>query len=59
MESVHLAGQMRKKLMLAIVDEECDITFYEARERSMAGMMVGVNNAGMATLLEIGWFSGC
>ena len=52
MESVHLAGQMRKKLMLAIVDEESDITFYEARERSMAGMMVGVNNGGMATLLE-------
>ena len=52
MEPVRLAGQMRKKLMLAIVDEESDITFYEARERSMAGMMTGQENGGMATLLE-------
>lgn len=52
MEPVRLAGQMRKKLMLAIVDEESDITFYEARERSMAGMMAGLENGGMATLLE-------
>ncbi len=51
-EPVRLAGQMRKKLMLAIVDEESDITFYEARERSMAGMMTGEEDGGMATLLE-------
>ena len=51
-EPVRLAGQMRKKLMLAIVDEESDITFYEARERSMTGMMAGLENGGMATLLE-------
>jgi len=51
-EPVRLAGQMRKKLMLAIVDEESDITFYEARERSMAGVMAGLENGGMATLLE-------
>lgn len=52
MEPVRLAGQMRKKLMLAIVDEESDITFYEVRERNMAGMMAGLENGGMATLLE-------
>ncbi len=52
MEPVRLAGQMRKKLMLAIVDEESDITFYEARERSMTGMMSGLVDGGVATLLE-------
>ena len=41
MQPVRLAGQMRKKLMLAIVDEESDITFYEAREKAMSGLMAG------------------
>jgi len=49
---VRLAGQMRKKLMLAIVDEESDITFYEARERSMSGLMGHEEAGGRATLLE-------
>jgi tRNA-intron endonuclease len=52
MEPVRLAGQMRKKLMLAIVDEESDITFYEAREKAMSGMMAEEEVGGMATLLE-------
>lgn len=51
-EPVRLASQMRKKLMLAIVDEESDITFYEAREKSMAGKMAEEEHGGMATLLE-------
>lgn len=51
-EPVRVAGQMRKKLMLAIVDEESDITFYEAREKSMAGKMAKEEPGGMATLLE-------
>ncbi|HSD57776.1 MAG TPA: tRNA-intron lyase [Methanotrichaceae archaeon] len=51
-EPVRVAGQMRKKLMLAIVDEESDITFYEAREKSMAGKMTEEEPGGMATLLE-------
>jgi tRNA-intron endonuclease len=52
MQSVRLAAQMRKKLMLAIVDEESDITFYEAREKVMSGLMAKVEGGGMATLLE-------
>jgi tRNA-intron endonuclease len=52
MQSVRLAAQMRKKLMLAIVDEESDITFYEAREKVMSGLMAKVDGSGMATLLE-------
>jgi tRNA-intron endonuclease len=51
-EPVRLAAQMRKKLMLAIVDEESDITFYEAREKVMSGLMTEVEGNGMATLLE-------
>jgi tRNA-intron endonuclease len=51
-EPVRVAGQMRKKLMLAIVDEESDITFYEAREKAMAGKMSKEESGGMATLLE-------
>jgi tRNA-intron endonuclease len=51
-EPVHLAGQMRKKLMLAIVDEESDITFYEAKEKIMAGKMTETDMGGTATLLE-------
>jgi tRNA-intron endonuclease len=51
-EPVRLAGQMRKKLMLAIVDEESDITFYEAKEKAMAGRMDEQEPGGMATLLE-------
>lgn len=49
---VRVAGQMRKKLMLAIVDEESDITFYEAREKTMAGEMEAAQPGGLATLLE-------
>jgi len=51
-EPVRVAGQMRKKLMLAIVDEESDITFYEAREKAMSGKMPEQEPGGMATLLE-------
>lgn len=49
---VRMASQMRKKLMLAIVDEESDITFYEAREKNMSGLMGPEEKGGMATLLE-------
>ena len=49
---VRVAGQMRKKLMLAIVDEESDITFYEAKEKTMSGKMTDEEKGGMATLLE-------
>jgi tRNA-intron endonuclease len=52
MQSVKVASQMRKKLMLAIVDEESDITFYEAREKAMSGLMAEVDEGGKATLLE-------
>ncbi len=52
LEPVRLAGQMRKKLMLAIVDEESDITFYEAREKSLSGQMEEDKATGLATLLE-------
>ena len=52
MQPVRMASQMRKKLMLAIVDEESDITFYEAREKSMTGLMGEEEIGGMATLLE-------
>jgi tRNA-intron endonuclease, archaea type len=51
-EPVRVAGQMRKKLMLAIVDEESDITFYEAKEKAMSGKMIEEEKGGMATLLE-------
>ena len=51
-EPVRVAGQMRKKLMLAIVDEESDITFYEAKEKAMSGKMTDEEKGGMATLLE-------
>ncbi len=51
-EPVRVAGQMRKKLMLAIVDEESDITFYEAKEKTMSGKMTDEEKGGMATLLE-------
>ena len=52
MQPVRMAGQMRKKLMLAIVDEESDITFYEAREKALSGLMGKEEEGGMATLLE-------
>ncbi|HRW82842.1 MAG TPA: tRNA-intron lyase [Methanothrix sp.] len=51
-EPAKVARQMRKRLMLAVVDEESDITFYEARDRELKGeMKVGVHG-GTATLLE-------
>jgi tRNA-intron endonuclease len=43
---------MRKRLMLAIVDEESDITFYEAREKDLSGRMREEGMGGAATLLE-------
>jgi len=52
LEPMKVAGQMRKKLMLAIVDEESDITFYEAKEKSMSGKMSSDEKGGIATLLE-------
>ena len=52
MQPVRMAGQMRKKLMLAIVDEESDITFYEAREKTLSGLMGIEEEGGRATLLE-------
>lgn len=52
MQPVRVAGQMRKKLMLAIVDEESDITFYEAKEKELSGLMGREEVGGMATLLE-------
>ena len=52
LEPVRLAGQMRKRLMVAVVDEESDITFYEAREKSMTGKMGKDDGEGKATLLE-------
>jgi tRNA-intron endonuclease len=52
LEPLRLAGQMRKRLMLAVVDEESDITFYEAREKSMEGRMEEEEPGGLATLLE-------
>jgi tRNA-intron endonuclease len=51
-EPARVAAQMRKKLMLAIVDEESDITFYEARERAISGLMNELQPSGIATLLE-------
>ena len=51
-EAARLAGQMRKKLMLAIVDEESDITFYEAKEKVLSGRMDNKEQGGIATLLE-------
>lgn len=47
-----VAKQMRKRLMLAVVDEESDITFYEARERELKGDMKLEVGGGTATLLE-------
>jgi len=51
-EAAGLAAQMRKRLMLAIVDEESDITFYEARKRDLSGRMKEGEGGGRATLLE-------
>ncbi|OPY44855.1 MAG: tRNA-splicing endonuclease [Methanosaeta sp. PtaU1.Bin028] len=51
-EPVRVAGQMRKRLMLAVVDEESDITYYEAREKAPSGSMPKEEPAGLATLLE-------
>jgi tRNA-intron endonuclease len=51
-EAARLAGQVRKKLMIAIVDEESDITFYEAKEKVISGKMDQVVTGGLATLLE-------
>jgi len=51
-EAAKLAGRMRKKLMIAIVDEESDITFYEAKEKVLSGRMSQEEQAGTATLLE-------
>lgn len=52
LEPIKVARQMRKRLMLAIVDEESDITFYEAKEKSLKGKMRAEIPGGSATLLE-------
>jgi tRNA-intron endonuclease len=52
LQPIRVAGKMRKRLMLAIVDEESDITFYEAKERSMIGKTKEDQPGGLATLLE-------
>jgi len=52
MGPIKVARQMRKRLMLAIVDEESDITFYEAREKTLQGKMKAQIPGGKATLLE-------
>ncbi|HNT71631.1 MAG TPA: tRNA-intron lyase, partial [Methanothrix sp.] len=51
-EPARIARQMRKRLMLAVVDEESDITFYEARDRDLKGDMKIEARGGTATLLE-------
>ncbi|MGC9514614.1 tRNA-intron lyase [Methanocrinis sp.] len=51
-EPTRIARQMRKRLMLAVVDEESDITFYEARERGLSGEMKAAAPESTATLLE-------
>jgi tRNA-intron endonuclease len=51
-EAAGLAAQMRKRLMLAIVDEESDITFYEARKKDLSGRMREERGGGRAILLE-------
>jgi len=51
-EPMKVSRQMRKRLMLAVVDEESDITFYEARDRELRGDMKVEARGGTATLLE-------
>jgi len=51
-EPAKIARQMRKRLMLAVVDEESDITFYEAKDRDLKGEMEVEAPGGTATLLE-------
>ncbi|MHC1631094.1 MAG: tRNA-intron lyase [Methanotrichaceae archaeon] len=51
-DPIKITRQMRKRLMLAIVDEESDITFYEAKEKSLQGDMDFSIPGGIATLLE-------
>jgi tRNA-intron endonuclease len=51
-EPTKVARQMRKRLMLAVVDEESDITFYEVKERGLSGDMKVEAPGGTATLLE-------
>jgi len=50
-EPIRVAKQMRKRLMLAIVDEESDITFYEARDKVLQGDMDAQVPGGNATFL--------
>jgi tRNA-intron endonuclease len=51
---VEAAGNVRKELVMAVVDEESDITFYGAHLRSMKGDMENEseNSSIKATLLE-------
>jgi len=51
-EPIRVAGQVRKRLMIAVVDEESDITYYEAREKGMSGKGWPGSSGGKATLLE-------
>jgi tRNA-intron endonuclease len=55
LNKVKIAQNVRKKMMLAIVDEESDLTYYEVKSMSMQGTMppfaVNLSNAD-ATFLE-------
>jgi tRNA-intron endonuclease len=51
-EPARLASNMRRRLMLAVVDEESDITYYETKEKEMGGKMGPEPSGGKATLLE-------
>lgn len=51
-DPMRFASQMRRRLMLSIVDEESDITYYEVREKSLSGRMPPTEPGGQATLLE-------
>jgi tRNA-intron endonuclease len=51
LDPVTVAGHVRKRLMLAVVDEESDITYYEAREKTLSGNMEEPSVKADATLL--------
>ncbi len=51
-EPLKLTTQMRRRLMLAVVDEESDITYYEVREANPIGKKTSMEPGGQATLLD-------
>lgn len=51
-EPLRLSSQMRRRLMLAVVDEESDITYYEVRESNPSGRIESAEPGGQATLLD-------